>query len=120
MKASTPTTKYITLKEINMQIKCGTDIIEIARIKEAIEDTGDAFIKRIYTKSEIDYCESKKKMKYQHYAVRFAAKEATFKAVSEFFAPFEITWKDIEVTKDENGRPSLKLIRKTNSKSSKY
>ncbi len=103
-----------------MQIKCGTDIIEIARIKETIEDTDGAFLKRVYTQSEIAYCEAKKKMKYQHYAARFAAKEATFKAISEFFAPYEITWKDIEVTSDKNGRPSIQLIRKTNSKPSKH
>ena len=95
-----------------MQIKCGTDIIEIARIKETIEDTDGAFLKRVYTESEIAYCEAKKKMKYQHYAARFAAKEATFKAISGFFAPYEITWKD--------GRPSIQLIRKTNSKPSKH
>ena len=46
-----------------MQIKCGTDIIEIARIKETIEDTDGAFLKRVYTQSEIAYCEAKKKMK---------------------------------------------------------
>lgn len=99
-----------------MQIKCGTDIIEIARIRESIEDTGGAFLKRVYTEKEIAYCESKKKMKYQHYAARFAAKEAVFKAISGFFEKYEITWKDIEITNDENGRPEVHLIRKTNSK----
>ena len=59
-------------------------------------------------------------MKYQHYAARFAAKEATFKAISGFFAPYEITWKDIEVTNDKNGRPRLELIRKTNPKPRKH
>lgn len=44
-----------------MKICCGTDIIEIERIKESIEDekTGKAFVARIYTKKEIAYCESK-------------------------------------------------------------
>ena len=98
-----------------MQIKCGTDIIEIARIKDSIEDTNGAFLKRVYTEKEIAYCESKKKMKYQHYAARFAAKEAMFKAISGFFKPYEITWKDIEVTNDEKGRPRIQLIRKRNT-----
>ena len=96
-----------------MKICCGTDIIEIKRIEESIEDgkTGKAFIRRVYTEKEIEYCESKKSQKYQHYAVRFAAKEATFKAISEQLKDkYSITWKDIEITNDEQGRPKLSLI----------
>lgn len=95
-----------------MQIKSGIDMIEIARVKEAIQDTNSKFLERVYTKSEIEYCESKKKVKYQHYAARFAAKEAFFKAISEFFPKFEITWKDIEVENDATGRPKIHLIGK--------
>ena len=43
-----------------MEITCGTDIIEIKRIKEAIEELGDKFTQKIYTETEIDYCENKK------------------------------------------------------------
>lgn len=95
-----------------MQIKCGIDIIEIDRIKESIEDTNGKFLERVYTKSEIQYCESKNKVKYQHYAARFAAKEAFFKAISESFPKYDITWKDIEVTNDNNGRPKVCLLKK--------
>lgn len=95
-----------------MQIKCGTDIIEIARIQESIERTDERFLERVYTKSEIEYCESKNKAKYQHYAARFAAKEAFFKAISESFDKYEITWKDIEITNDVNGRPKVHLLTK--------
>ena len=66
---------------ISMQISCGKYIIEIQRIKESIENLGENFINKIYTKNEISYWESKKKMKYQHYAERFAAKEAIFKEI---------------------------------------
>ena len=48
-----------------MKIKCGTDIIEIYRIKENIENLGEKFLNRIYTKKEIDYCENKKNQKYK-------------------------------------------------------
>ena len=95
-----------------MKICCGTDIIEVKRIEESIEDEkiGKAFIKRVYTEKEIEYCESKKSQKYQHYAVRFAAKEAVFKAISEQLKDkYSITWKDIEITNDEQGRPRLFL-----------
>ena len=62
-----------------MEITCGTDIIEIDRIKKSITER---FLKEVYNDSEIEYCEGKKAMKYQHYAARFAAKEAIFKAIS--------------------------------------
>ena len=95
-----------------MQVKCGIDIIEIDRIKEAIETTKEEFINRVYTKNEIEYCESKNNMKYQHYAARFAAKEAAFKAISEKFDKYEITWKDIEITTNEKGRPKVEILNK--------
>ena len=64
-----------------MRILCGTDIIEISRIRNSIERSGDNFLNLIYTPTEIEYCESKKAAKYYHYAGRFAAKEAIYKAV---------------------------------------
>ncbi len=96
-----------------MKICCGTDMIEIERIKKSIEDEtmGKAFVERVYTSKEIAYCESKKAQKYQHYAARFAAKEAAFKAISEQLEDkYSISWKSIEVINDKQGRPSLNLI----------
>lgn len=94
-----------------MKISCGTDIIEICRIKESIEEIGQRFLERIYTKNEIEYCESKRKQKYQHYAARFSAKEAVFKAISkEIKNKYEIEWKNIEVINDCNGRPTINLL----------
>ena len=65
-----------------MKILTGTDIIEINRIKNSIEELGESFKNKIFTEKEIEYCESRRNAKYQHYAGRFAAKEAIFKAVS--------------------------------------
>lgn len=94
-----------------MNTFCGTDIIEIKRIKQSIEKIGESFIKRIYTPNEIEYCESKNESKYQHYAVRFAAKEAIFKAVSKALDnKFSMEWKNVEILNDENGRPTIKFI----------
>lgn len=94
-----------------MKILTGTDIIEINRIKESIETLGDSFKNKIYTEKEIEYCESKKNAKYQHYAARFAAKEAIFKAVSELLADkYEISWKDAEVLNDTNGKPRITIF----------
>lgn len=94
-----------------MKTYCGTDIIEIERIKESIEKTGQPFIDRIFTPNEIKYCESKNNVKYQHYAARFAAKEAIFKAISKALEDkFSMGWKNVEILNDENGRPSARFI----------
>lgn len=94
-----------------MKVTCGTDIIEIERIKKSIEETGNKFLERVYTIQEIKYCESKKVQKYQHYAARFAAKEAVFKALSQQINDkYSICWKDIEIINDEQGRPSVNVL----------
>ena len=94
-----------------MKVTCGTDIIEIERIKESIENLGAKFLERVYTKKEIEYCEEKKSQKYQHYAARFAAKEAAFKAISwKIKDKYEVCWKDFEVVNDKQGRPKLNII----------
>lgn len=93
-----------------MKIKCGTDIIEIDRIKESIEELGEKFLKKVFTEGEILYCESKKAQKYQHYAARFAAKEAIFKAISDSLPDkFALSWCDYEILNNEVGRPSVKI-----------
>ena len=91
-----------------MKSTCGTDIIEIERIKNSIDKFGDRFLNTVFTPKEIEYCESKKTQKYQHYAARFAAKEAVFKALSNNInAPDE--WKSIEILSEESGRPKVNL-----------
>ena len=72
-----------------MKISCGTDIIEVDRVRTSIENVGEKFLKKVFTDNEIRYCESKKTQKYQHYAGRFAAKEAVFKAISRQFCVLE-------------------------------
>ena len=93
-----------------MNISCGIDIIEIDRIKDSIEDIGEKFIKKVFTDKEIEYCESKRMQKYQHYAGRFAAKEAAFKAVSaRLNDKYSVCWQDFEVVNDEQGKPQINL-----------
>lgn len=90
-----------------MKITTGTDIIEISRIKESIEKFGDNFLTTIFTEKEIEYCEKHKAQKYQHYAARFAAKEAAFKALSFYYK--ECKWKDFEITNLENNKPIITI-----------
>lgn len=95
-----------------MDITCGTDIIEIERIKKLIDEEKEAALDKLFSVSEQNYCESKKTVKYQHYAVRFSAKEAIFKAISNRLDnKFAISWKDVEIINDENGRPEVNFIR---------
>ena len=96
-----------------MKIRTGIDIIEIERIKQSIEDTNGKFCERVYTEKEIQYCESKNVQKYQHYAARFAAKEAVLKAISQLLeSKFDIEWKEIEILNDESGRPYVNILKK--------
>ena len=95
-----------------MKISIGTDIIEIGRVKDAIENIGNKFIEEIYTEKEIEYCESKKNAKYQHYAARFAAKEAVFKAISSYLSnKYDINWTDIEILNDCTGKPYVNILK---------
>ena len=81
----------------------GTDIIEVARIEKLIKEKGNKFLNKIYTQKEIDYCESKGPNKYQHYAGRFAAKEAIIKAWQG--PQGAINMKKIEITNTRGGKP---------------
>jgi len=84
----------------------GTDIIEVSRIQKVMERQ-IGFRDKIYTPGEIEYCESKKN-KYQHYAVRFSAKEAFLKAIGTGWR-FGLRFADIDVYHDEYGKPLIRL-----------
>ena len=80
-------------------MKIGVDIVEVTRIKNAIEKN-NGFLEKVFTKKEIEYCE-KRKNKYQSYAGRFSAKEDFVKAIGTGFNN-EISFKDIEILNDDN------------------
>ena len=81
----------------------GVDIIEIPRIKQTIDRYGERFLKRVFTPDEIAYCRGRA----PNLAGRFAAKEATMKALGTGVRG--VSWKDIEVIRAESGAPSVKL-----------
>ena len=91
-----------------MGVLCGVDIIEIGRIEKSFETGGCGFRDRVFTKSEIEYCESRKTVKFESYAARFAAKEAVSKAFGTGIGG-RIDWKDIEVLNDDSGKPYVVL-----------
>lgn len=90
-----------------MIVGAGIDVVEVDRIREAIERYGDRFLQRIYTPLEIAYV-SRKANRYERYAARFAAKEAGMKAIGTGWRR-GVTWKDFEVVNLPGGRPTLRL-----------
>ena len=89
-----------------MIVGIGVDIESIDRFSRAIERHGDRFLQRIFTEEEIAYCRRQGRCA-QHFAVRFAAKEAVLKALR--FGPEGGSLKEIEVVKGEHGEPHIKL-----------
>ena len=85
----------------------GTDVVEVLRIAQMIERHGELFITRVYTPFEIQYCNARKAAT-QHFAGRWAAKEAILKALGTGWAR-GISWTDMEVRNDEAGRPAVRL-----------
>lgn len=82
----------------------GTDIIDVERVAEKIGKNG-GFREMVFSKNEIDYCE-KKAHPAEHYAARFAAKEALFKALGTGWLN-GTAFNEIEIIHDEKGRPSF-------------
>src|SRR2546423_15154591 len=85
----------------------GIDIVECLRIAQMIERHGELFITRVYTDAEIEYCTARKAAT-QHYAGRWAAKEAGLKALGNGWRR-GIGWRDIEIRNDRKGAPSVHL-----------
>jgi holo-[acyl-carrier protein] synthase len=88
-------------------IGVGVDIVECLRIAQMIERHGELFITRVYTDDEIEYC-SARKAATQHYAGRWAAKEAVLKALGTGWRR-GIAWRDIEIRNDRRGAPLVHL-----------
>ena len=87
----------------------GSDIVEVSRIRRLREKYGQRFLKRVYTKGEIAYCESKEHPEV-HLAGRFAAKEAIAKALYQGGRDTVIPFSDIEILNDAGGRPMVSFL----------
>jgi len=91
-----------------MIVGIGTDMIEISRIEQSIEQFGERFLDRVFTPGEIAYCRQKKKHSAESFAARFAAKEAAAKALGTGISR-GVSWKEIEVQRQPGGPPTLHL-----------
>lgn len=90
-----------------MVLGSGVDIIEVERVKQAIEKWGDSFLKKVFTEKEIRYS-NRKRFAYQHLAARFATKEAVLKAFGGGWTR-TLPWKNVEIVNDKNGKPEICL-----------
>lgn len=90
-----------------MIIGTGVDIVEIARFRNVMERLKDRFVLRVFTPSEQEFC-NKHRDPAPHFAVRFAAKEAMFKALGTGWAK-GVTWLDVEILRERTEAPRLSL-----------
>jgi holo-[acyl-carrier protein] synthase len=90
-----------------MIVGTGVDVVEIARFRSVLERLKDRFVLRVFTPAEQEFC-NRHRDPTPHYAVRFAAKEALFKALGTGWAK-GVTWLDVEVLRERQGAPSIAL-----------
>jgi holo-[acyl-carrier protein] synthase len=86
----------------------GIDIVETARIRRLIDEHGAHFLDRVFTSAEQTYCNASRKRSLEHFAGRFAAKEAVLKVLGTGWRG-GIAWTDIEVVKEPSGQPQVRL-----------
>ena len=89
-----------------MIIGNGVDIIEVKRIKNAVDKYGKGFLGRVFTDKELENARQRTSL-YQHLAGRFAVKEAVFKALGDM----KLGFRDVEVLNDCQGKPYCSLLR---------
>ncbi|MFA6118847.1 MAG: holo-ACP synthase [Parachlamydiales bacterium] len=102
-------------KNLNIEIDgIGCDIIEIKRLKEAYNRRKEPFLNKLFSENEKKYC-LKFKDPFSHFAARFAAKEAVVKSFGTGFGK-EISFLEIEILNELNGKPYVKLSDELNKK----
>ncbi|HUM01405.1 MAG TPA: holo-ACP synthase [Thermoanaerobaculia bacterium] len=89
-----------------MILGIGTDLLDVARMARDVSEKGPGFLEELFTPAEIAYCEGKR-YPARHFAARFAAKEALFKALSGG-TPTGL-WREVEVERTEGTAPRLVL-----------
>jgi holo-[acyl-carrier protein] synthase len=85
----------------------GIDIVDISRFERFVRENNEPLFRRVFTPGEQAYCNAKRRAS-QHYALRFAAKEAFLKALGTGLSD-GLSWRDMEVVNDTSGKPELKL-----------
>lgn len=92
-------------------LRVGTDIADVARLENAIHKYGQRFLAKIFTATEIKYCQSKA-FPAQHFAGKFAAKESLQKAIMASFDEIAVPLTHLEIINHADGRPQVQLSEK--------
>lgn len=88
-------------------MRVGTDLVQVASIRESVERFGARYVERVFTAGEIEYCERSPTERYRRFAARFAAKEAALKVLRPRGHWFD--WRNIEVIRTPSGWCELRL-----------
>ena len=96
----------IGVSSVNI-VGVGTDIVEVERVERLCREHGAAFLQRVFTDGERAYCDGKRPS-CEHYAARFAAKEAVLKAL-DAGRDIGANWREIEITRSTTGQPHVVL-----------
>ena len=88
----------------------GIDMVEVSRIRKALNRWGERFLHRVFTSEERDYCKRKAHPE-ESFAARFAAKEAVLKAIGTGLS-VGIRWTDVKIVNDKGGKPEVRLGKK--------
>ena len=89
------------------RMNVGIDMVQLSRIDESLSQFGDRFLRRVFTEGEIAYATATPPLTSERLAARFAAKEATLKALD--LVERGVGWREIEITRGPSGAPSLLL-----------
>ena len=94
-----------------MVVRIGVDIADIKRIKHSLDEFGERFRQRVFTATEIAYCEqfAHEPAKVERYAARFAAKEAARKALGAAIPLRALSWQEVEIISSLEGAPQLRF-----------
>jgi len=90
-----------------MILGTGIDLCEVSRMVAKVQAPADEFVNQVFLSGEIAYCGTKRHPA-QHFAARFAAKEAVVKALAGTGGVGSF-WQDIEITNEQDGRPVVRL-----------
>lgn len=91
-----------------MIVGVGLDLVDIARVRSLVDRHGERAVRRLFTPAEAAYCAGRGDPA-RHFAARFAAKEAGYKALAGSEAARAIGWQELEVANGWHGRPALRL-----------
>ncbi|MDP6125752.1 MAG: holo-ACP synthase [Candidatus Latescibacteria bacterium] len=85
----------------------GVDLVDVGRIRQSIEEFGERFLHRVFTESERTYCDARAR-RFEHYAGRFAAKEAVLKALGTGWN-HQTHFLEVEIIPADGGPPGVQL-----------